>query len=119
MDDMCYSILQCTLKNFVYNDVKINLTAYLPIARRRNNSVLGIDGVTRVVYDRMGSNSTQSKEPYKVYWTSGEEIKDIAVHLFHRGTNCPFEIKEKVLIPPDLKPSNLKVVTVDLGGYWQ
>lgn len=119
MDDMCYSILQCTLKNFVYNNVKINLTAYLPIARRRNSTILGIDGVTRVVYDRLGANTTQSKDPYKAYWTSGEEISDITPYLFCQEANCPFELEEKVLIPPDLKPTNLKVITVDLNGYWQ
>ena len=65
-----YDILQATVTNF--GDYE--LTAYLPLPIKANTTYKYIEGATKLIYNSIGNIDNYYKDPYKLYYTDGENI---------------------------------------------
>lgn len=65
-----YDILQVTVTNF--GDYE--LTAYLPLPIKVNTTYKYIEGATKLIYNSIGNIDNYYKDPYKLYYTDGDNI---------------------------------------------
>ena len=65
-----YDILQATITDF--GDYE--LTAYLPLPIKASNDYKYIEGATKLIYNSVGNIDNYYKDPYKIYYTDGENI---------------------------------------------
>lgn len=65
-----YDILQATVTDF--GDYE--LTAYLPLPIKANETYKYIEGATKLIYNSAGNIDNYYKDPYKIYYLDGEVI---------------------------------------------
>lgn len=65
-----YDILQATITDF--GDYE--LTAYLPLPIKANETYKYIEGATKLIYNSIGNIDNYYKDPYKLYYTGGDNV---------------------------------------------
>lgn len=83
IENYFYYILQATTTYGIIHDIdeegehterEVKLSAYLPIAVRRSDEYVEIEGATKIIYDFNGNNPRYYKNPYKLYGKMGHQI---------------------------------------------